>query len=691
MTHPMTLTDPTVLPRAIRLVEYLEAVRNLREQPIRDVAEYRDRRWWAGDIPAHPACVVTSAGEEPWLRVSKAQVPAPPEVPALIAPYLVSDVADPECEPAFAAGFDEAFPGASQQHEQELRDALADYIAGPWQEWAPRARLALKARALYEDLFELRQRLQRDSAMIELVWGYGILTWLTAGSRITHPLITTQVQLSFDAETGAISVVPEAMVQHHMEIDMLHGLRLSGFDLLVDARERFRDNPVGPFDQETRAHYEKLLAPLGQDAQVIDAAVPPPPTEAPQITATWVLMVRRRATMYRRFFTDLRDALASGELEVPPPFVAVVADEPGKLEIEGRAGTRSGWQDTAQRLLMPLPTNPEQERVALRLAEHRGVTVQGPPGTGKTHTIANLISHLVGHGKRVLVTSQKEQALAVLRDKIPESIRDLSVAVLGSSSASLRQLEQSVRAIYENAVALDHREARQRIDGLENNLAEAQRKTGILQNQIAVSIARERDSFTLGAVTHTPSTLGKWLAEHEAELGYIPDEIPVGAACPLSESELADLFRLAQTITVDDRAAARLRLPQPADLPASATLASIVADRSDGRDRLAGTEATVRDRLALERLTPDELAAVAASVDRGARRLAQLERPWLAAVRAEVRNPSFAATWRDQLKAIGEGIEELAAWRNRLIGHRVELPGDDADLGAKAVPGKELL
>jgi hypothetical protein len=35
----MTLTDPTVLPRAIRLVEYLEAVRNLREQPMRDVAE----------------------------------------------------------------------------------------------------------------------------------------------------------------------------------------------------------------------------------------------------------------------------------------------------------------------------------------------------------------------------------------------------------------------------------------------------------------------------------------------------------------------------------------------------------------------------------------------------------------------------------------------------------------------------
>jgi hypothetical protein len=58
-----------------------------------------------------------------------------------------------------------------------------------------------------------------------------------------------------------------------------------------------------------------------------------------------------------------------------------------------------------------------------------------------------------------------------------------------------------VRAIYENAVALDHREARQRID-LEKNLTEAQRKTGILQNQGAAYIARKRDSFTLGTLTH---------------------------------------------------------------------------------------------------------------------------------------------------------------------------------------------
>jgi len=37
--------DMTIRPRAVRLVEDLEAVRGLREQPVRGVAEYQDRPW----------------------------------------------------------------------------------------------------------------------------------------------------------------------------------------------------------------------------------------------------------------------------------------------------------------------------------------------------------------------------------------------------------------------------------------------------------------------------------------------------------------------------------------------------------------------------------------------------------------------------------------------------------------------
>jgi very-short-patch-repair endonuclease len=730
--------------RAIRLVEYLEAVRGLRELPVRDVAEYRDKRWWAGDMPAHPACTVTTTGAEPWLRVAKAQVPAPPEVPALLAGQLVTEASDPDVPPAFAADFDTTFFGTLGESEQ-LHEALAEYTGGPWAEWAERAKAARQARALYEDLFELRQRLQRDSALIELVWGHAILSWLADGTRIVHPLITTQVQLSFDTDTGAISVIPEALVSPHMEIDLLQGLRLSGFDLLVDARERFREAPAGPFDPAVGHLHEQLIAALGPDAQLAEEPIPKPPTDAPRITATWVLLVRRRSTMYQRFFSDLRDALADGRLDVPAPLVAVVADElnaPGTAVDRGNSGSgepgagqpgagQPGISSREERLLMPLPTNPEQEAVARRLAEYRGVTVQGPPGTGKTHTIANLISHLVGHGKRVLVTSQKEQALGVLRDKIPAALRDLSVAVLGSSATSLAQLDQSVTAIYENAVALDRVAARARMRHLDQELTDVQHAISDLRTRLSASLARERDQYVLSMVTgsvvtgsadpgsadpgsadpgsadpgspdpgmpgtaggapgtvagtqaHTPSTLGSWLAAHEAVLGYIPDVIAPGTACPLSGSDIIELSQLARGMNPADRAHARLLLPQAEHLPSPASLAATTADLRDLRGQLAGTESAVHDRMALERLETEELAALTGAVERAAGRLAQLEQPWLVAIRAELRMPSFAAFWRDQIKAIGEGIEELTTWRGQLLGHTVVLPDTGGTLPAK--------
>jgi very-short-patch-repair endonuclease len=658
--------------RAVRLLEYLEAVRGLREQPVRDVAEYQDRRWWAWELPDHPSSVLTATGDDPWLTVSKAQIPSAPPIPGDIAPYLRAGASDPEVEPAFGLDFDDVFAGDPEGAER-LRHLLGNYVEGPWGTWVPSARTALRARKLYEELYDLRLRLQRDSALIELVWGHGILSWAVDGTKIVHPMVTTQVQLSFDAETGAISLQPESLVSH-LEIDLLQGLDVKGFDLLVDRRDKFRDDPVGPFDGRCRQLYEQLLAPLGLDGQVAGGPRPAVPTSAPVITASWVLLVRRRSTMFRRFFSSLRDAMASNQLEVAAPLAAVLADEPSRLDSGYGPGEDGSWRRTAERFLMPLPTNPEQEDVARRLADHRGVTVQGPPGTGKTHTIANLISHLVGHGKRVLVTSQKEQALGVLRDKIPESIRDLSVAVLGSSADSLAQLDHSVQAIYEHAVGLDRASARTRIAELESRLDGLQQEVGGLQTRISASVARERDSYTVGTTPHSPSTLGQWLAANAADLGYIPDHIAPAAACPLAEAEIAELYRLARALDPRDCAQARLRLPVVGQLPSGSDVASALAELHDVRDRLATTEGAIEDRAALERIGADGLADLTRAVDSAMHQLAQLEQPWLAAVRAELRAAVFAATWRDQVKACREGIEELAAWQGRLLGHSVVLP-----------------
>src|SRR3712207_39209 len=130
---------------------------------------------------------------------------------------------------------------------------------------------------------------------------------------------------------------------------------------------------------------------------------------------------------------------------------------------------------TLFRSLLPLPANEAQESIARRLAGHRNVAVQGPPGTGKTHTIRNLICHLMANGKRVLVVAQKEDPLRVLRDGLPEEIRSLCLAVLGRSADQLVQLQVAARDLSDRAATLDRAAEAARVQRLTGQLEEAER------------------------------------------------------------------------------------------------------------------------------------------------------------------------------------------------------------------------
>lgn len=76
----------------------------------------------------------------------------------------------------------------------------------------------------------------------------------------------------------------------------------------------------------------------------------------------------------------------------------------------------------------------QQKEIWERLGRQFGVLVQGPPGTGKSHTIANVISAVLASGGKVLVTSQTENALKVLRALIPKEIQSLCVSQLGNDT-----------------------------------------------------------------------------------------------------------------------------------------------------------------------------------------------------------------------------------------------------------------
>ena len=115
------------------------------------------------------------------------------------------------------------------------------------------------------------------------------------------------------------------------------------------------------------------------------------------------------------------------------------------------------------------------------------MVVQGPPGTGKTHTIANIVSHYLALGKRVLVTSQKAPALKVLRDGLPEAVRPLAVSLLESDRDGLKQFHESVDIIADRLQRTRIGEARTqiaeldvRIDAIHRTLARIDRDVDVI-------------------------------------------------------------------------------------------------------------------------------------------------------------------------------------------------------------------
>ena len=129
---------------------------------------------------------------------------------------------------------------------------------------------------------------------------------------------------------------------------------------------------------------------------------------------------------------------------------------------------------TEDQVGFPFPSNPAQRRVADAIEKNDVVVVQGPPGTGKSLTIANLVAHLVMQGKSVLVSSHKQQALTVVRDKLNETnLEFLYASLIGDTGQAKRQLQSQITGVRAFAGQADSRRLKKQLDEIEKRRAES--------------------------------------------------------------------------------------------------------------------------------------------------------------------------------------------------------------------------
>ncbi|MDB6159357.1 MAG: hypothetical protein JWO04_3063 [Gammaproteobacteria bacterium] len=650
-------------------------------------------------------------GDHIWLRVARFTPTDAPAVPDQFRAFIRA-VNDPDGSPpllddaAFRRWLNKTAEGKGPDRRTELEKqgratvgkALHEY-ATLWSSWANEERPRRQTIALYGDLFSLRHQLAAEETTrpLELVWGIGIATRKLEFERsefdFEYPILTQVAEIALDEMTMSLEIRPRA-TDTRVELDAFVACSVPGAtEVERAAREhlaRSKDHPVTPFDPASYTEVLKLAASnldsfgtyreFAADNEPVPAA-----GEHLVVTDAWVLLSRPRSNNY--LFADLKrlqEKLQSG-CEIPAGPLALVtpsSDQPVEYEpVRFRGLSSRGVPEggkAQEELYFPLPYNDEQVTIVQYLERAPGVTVQGPPGTGKTHTIANIVCHYLAKGRRVLVTSRGERALEVLRDKIPEEVRPLTVALLASDREGVRQFQTAIEAIQHQVSQLNPEITKREIVTTTSAIDRAHSELIDLDRRVDEIAAAQLADINVDGVLMRAQKLAQlvvggatWHSWFDDEVSLEPEHAP-----PLTDDE-AGRLRDARRRLGADLVYANSRIPSVDELPTPVEvgeLHELLSKIKEIEDAVANGQV-----LPLAATTPDVLEAARALFDQiqEATKLVEaletVESDWPSQLRIKCRQPSFASE-RAALKALFGDLDMLIDARAAFLKRPVDFP-----------------
>lgn len=408
------------------------------------------------------------------------------------------------------------------------------------------------SKQLYDEFFKLYLLMEKNSESLEIVWGNYILAWSNEKRRIVNPIFTTKMELYFDAEKGYFSLKPYDG-RTKMELDMFVGLDIPNINKILKIKEETENitfDPRSIQDVENilnkTVHYlSSEVNPGGEIQNNICGLTEIKVSKSPVFFNAPVIIVRKVDNkLWNNELTNILRAIDEG-YPIPPTVQALVEAE-DIFESE-----KEEWNRIGENLLFPLASNDEQREIVKRLAKNFGVVVQGPPGTGKSHTIVNLLCHLLAHGKRVLVTSQTSRALRVLSERIPEEIKPLCISILGDDTKSLKELDEAVRIITEN-LSENVDNLRHEIIPLKNELKDCVARQKYLSEKLKVADSIENRNLNYKGTLGKLMDIAKWVRENESKYSWLEENISTDEECPVTDKEFLHLINLLDDIKRED-------------------------------------------------------------------------------------------------------------------------------------------
>jgi len=619
------------------LLGFLMASANMRRKRGHDYGP-SSRILWLKDIPRdlpqlRSAFFSDKPGENPdlWLEVRKTRMPARPVEPPICSEWVrAQELEQPFKEPELLTKItvlvekkvpvnEEADGGARMRVEKvaeerrledhpEVQDAWLEYLINKWEPWAKEKRRWQENQRIYEEVDFMRWRLEEAEESFELVLCLGFAVWRDpTGVTVRRHFLTGAAEINLDAARGILTVGPAATFDlFRIELDMLETQHRP---LLIDTDldDQIQSLDVQGWDRAKVGEILRVIANKTRpDAQVEEDSftVPERADGTLRVFYAPALVLReRRPTAYEELITRLRDNTEtnSRRLHLTLPWAHFLMEgQAGGDKDDTTTADPEGYSAAADtRLYFPLQTNEEQRKIAQRLQSRPFVLVKGPPGTGKSHTIANLICHLLASGERVLVTAQASKALVVLKEKLPAEIRNLCVTSLGSTREDQKLLEDSVRGILSRKnYWMGNERAQERIKTLERELRHLEDRSAQLTRQLREYHESQNHEHSLyGGYQGTAARIARAVEEKAQKFSWFPALTDEDSRCPIGAEEIGLLAEIHRRLTSEKIEELRLSigggsLPDPEEFELAlsklkdAEQAAETAFRGIDRDRL---------------------------------------------------------------------------------------------------------
>lgn len=507
---------------------------------------------WFDEVPHEPGCFSVAwgaerEGDEVWLEVKKQKEPPCPAIPAACTDWVSpSDVHNSDREPELkqripapraAEDADEPPAYLELANHAEIQEQWLRFLIERWNPWAEQHRRWRVVQEVYGRLFTTYNLQKKLGEEYELVLGVGLLAWITpSNQRVRRHLLVGQASLTFDPDRGILSVQAAADgVRLTLETDMLEPAERPVAEQQRAIEDAIAHTAEKPWDrgltEAALRSWVHAIDPLGAYDEGLTS--PLEISRVPKATYAPALILRRRTTRNLvRALATVADQIRSG-IEIPFG-VRRLCEITGEEGAATDAEVEPDKNEADAEVYFPLPTNREQRHIVQRSRSSQGVLVQGPPGTGKSHTIANLICHLLATGHRVLVTSQTPRALRVLKGKIPRQLSALCVSVLGNDVLAMEELKNSVQGITDQFHTWDRGRCAREIEGLQAKIYDLKRQRAAIEQQLRE--IREQESYKHevagGKYLGTASAIARAVREEIPRHGWFTDAISADAEIP---------------------------------------------------------------------------------------------------------------------------------------------------------------